>query len=291
MNLVAPTRSLRLRSRSFYFASLLFGHALRDEIGVLYAFCRWLDDLVDEGVDRVVAAHDLEAAREALEGRRAPPPPMADFLVLCARHGIDRAHAHALIDGMASDLGTVRVRDDAELLEYCFRVAGTVGLMMCRLLGAEDRAAEPHAIDLGIAMQLTNICRDVAEDADRGRIYLPASRLERASGSISRVVLELLDLADQYYASGEVGLGYLAPRARPGVLVAARVYREIGNRLRARSGDVSKGRAVVSTTRKVWIALSAVPALLRSDPEPPKHERRLHAALDAVLIQPSSEHS
>ncbi|MEQ9500426.1 MAG: phytoene/squalene synthase family protein [Deltaproteobacteria bacterium] len=287
---VAPPRTLRLRSRSFYFASLLFGAERREEIATLYAFCRWLDDLVDERVDPQHAATDLEHAREALDGLRPPGREMADFLVLCRRRGIDRAHAHALIDGMASDLLPVRVADDAELLEYCFRVAGTVGLMMCRLLGAEDRAAEAHAIDLGIAMQLTNICRDVGEDAARGRVYLPAARLDRHDGSVASVVLELLELADRYYASGEAGLGYLAPRSRPGVLVAARIYRAIGSRLRAWDGDALRARAVVSTPRKVWVALSALPALLKSDLEPPEHERQLHAALDAVLIQPSSEH-
>ena len=151
--------------------------------------------------------------------------------------GIEPEIARELIAGMASDAETVRVADEAELLRYCYRAAGTVGLMMCRVLDAREPAAAAHAVDLGIAMQLTNLCRDVADDARMGRRYLPASLVgdlppgdliepsPALRPKVRAAVARLLALAELYYASGEAGLPFLPVRARAGILVAGRVYR------------------------------------------------------------------
>jgi hypothetical protein len=151
--------------------------------------------------------------------------------------------------GVESDPGEVRVADVAELLRYCYRIAGTVALMRTAALDVTVPEPLPHAIDLGVAMQLTNICRDVREDALRGRRYLPATLggvLEPAAlidpacaarAAAVHAVRTLLDLADRHHTSGEQGLRYLPCGARAGILVAARVYRKIGVVLRRRDGD------------------------------------------------------
>jgi phytoene synthase len=139
--------------------------------------------------------------------------------------GIEPGIVRELIAGMASDAETVRVADEAELLRYCYRAAGTVGLMMCRVLDAPEPAAAAHAVDLGIAMQLTNLCRDVSADARMGRRYLPASLVgdigptelidpsPTLQPALRAAVARLLALAETYYASGEAGLPFLPVRA------------------------------------------------------------------------------
>jgi phytoene synthase len=199
-----------------------------------------------------------------------------------------------LIAGVRSDLEPVRVADEAELLRYCYRVAGTVGIMMCGALDVNQREAHAFAVDLGIGMQLTNLCRDVVEDAVAGRRYLPASlvgnvepgeliapagaRRERLRDGVAA----LLELADRYYASGESGLSFLPPRARGGILVAARVYRAIGTKLRERGHDFWEGRVVVTEREKARVsaaALLSVPWGRGFWRLPPAHDESLHVAL------------
>ncbi|MEO0603436.1 MAG: squalene/phytoene synthase family protein, partial [Myxococcota bacterium] len=174
------------------------------------------------------------------------------------------------------DLDLVRVADDAELFRYGYGVAGTVGLLMCGVLGVEDEAAYARAVDLGIAMQITNICRDVKEDAVRGRVYLPADRL-RAAGvdpealvtgeadpaAVASVVGDLFEVADQFYQSGDECLRAIPMPARGAILVASRVYRAIGTRLgRRHAYNALHGRTVVPVSQRLWLALGSVVQLL-----------------------------
>jgi phytoene synthase len=184
--------------------------------------------------------------------------------------GIEPGIVRELIAGMASDAETVGVVDEAELLRYCYRAAGTVGLMMCRVLDAREAAASAHAVDLGIAMQLTNLCRDVAADARMGRRYLPASLVGDVAPAelidpspalrpvVRAAVAQLLAQAECYYVSGEAGLPFLPVRARTGILVAGRVYRAIGLRLAAREHAYWEDRAFVPNWRKATITLAAL---------------------------------
>src|SRR5690606_23084968 len=135
------------------------------------------DDTVDEADDENEARQRLVLIEEMLGGTRAPSPIVAAYIALMEAADIGLAPARDLIAGARSDLQAVRMRTDEEFLQYCYRVAGTVGLMMCGVLGVRDVGARRHAIDLGIAMQMTNICRDVLEDAKRDRVYLPEGRL------------------------------------------------------------------------------------------------------------------
>ena len=236
----------------------------------------------------------LAAADRAIADGRSEDPVLQDGLALMRECGIESGIVRELIAGMASDAETVRMADEAELLRYCYRAAGTVGLMMCRVLDAPEPAAAAHAVDLGIAMQLTNLCRDVSADARMGRRYLPASLVGDVAPTelidpslalqpaLRAAVARLLALAETYYASGEAGLPFLPVRARAGILVAGRVYRAIGHRLAAAEYAYWEGRAFVPDWRKATITLSA----LTTQPlrgafwsRPQAHSVSLHQAL------------
>lgn len=273
---------LRTHARSFRWAAPFLPQDARRDAAVTYAFCRLVDDVVDERDDDDESRRELDVIERELDGRALPRPLVAAYREIEARRAIPREAAIELLAGMRMDLGEVRLRDDDELDLYCFRVAGTVGLMMAPILGARDPRAFLHAVDLGIGMQLTNICRDVAEDAGRGRVYLPADRLVAEGASqagvldgsapddaVLRVLRALLDKADALYSSGREGLAFLPLRARLGVAVAARLYRAIGLRVHALGARALRERAVVSPPRKLGhVAVAFWDALSTPTPSP-----------------------
>jgi phytoene synthase len=173
-------------------------------------------------------------------------------------------------------------------------VAGTVGLMMCGVLGVRDPKALPFAIDLGVAMQLTNISRDVAQDADMGRVYIPATRLralgiesspsglQAAPQRTGRAVHDLLAMADRYYRSAHAGIAYIPWRACLAIRVASSVYRAIGVRLIRLGCDPMSGRTVVPFTEKLWWAATAVWQNLRRSNAVPRHRGGLHRSLQGL---------
>lgn len=285
--------------RSFHWASRLLAGEDADRCARLYAFCRRVDDWVDEG-DPGDAAARLERLRHDIRRGESHDPAVADFLRLAESSGISQALALAFVDGVATDLGRVALHDEAELLRYAYGVASTVGLMMCAVLGVRDPRALPFAIDLGIAMQLTNICRDVAEDAAVGRRYLPETilhpdtRLEglargdaAARRDARRAVRLLLAQADRFYRSADEGMRYLPWRARLGILTASRVYEAIGPVVLGQGDEDWGRRAVVGPGRKLLRTARAVGALLlrprywRRTPGPP-HDAGLHRALRSL---------
>ena len=278
---------LARHGHSFAVAARLLPPAMADRAARLYAVCRRVDDIADRG-GGAEAGVRLDALRTALLAGDGADPLAGEILSLEAACGLDRRAAIDLVEGVRGDLAPVRVRDAPELLRYAYRVGGTVGVMMCPVLGVHDPRARRHAADLGIAMQLTNIARDVAEDAAAGRRYLPATlvdaepeRIAAPGPALARrvrgAVLELLDLAERYYASGAAGYGHLPARARPGVAAAAAIYRAIGTQLRRRGGDALAGRVRVSTPRKALLAAGAVQALAARPAR--RHDGDLHRPL------------
>ncbi len=274
-DVVAASHEVMARhARSFRLASWFLAPGARDDAAILYAFCRAVDDAADESPDRETALARLAELERGLRGAGEGEAPASARHVreLMLRRQMPIDAAFELLEGAQSDLDAVRIADDAALLRYAYLVAGTVGAMMCSLLGALEPRARAHAVDLGIAMQLTNICRDVREDAAMGRVYLPATRLVAAGttpaavlagrappAAISQVVGDVLDLADRHYASADVGLRDLPGRSRLAVLVASRVYRAIGVRLRARGCDPMAGRVVVPPWSKAaWTGVALV---------------------------------
>jgi len=201
--------------------------------------------------------------------------------------------AETLIQTLAKDTGPRRIQSMDALLRYAHGVAGTVGLMMAEILGATSPAASPHALDLGIAMQLINISRDVREDARLSRLYLPQEWLQQGITAESLAndplpawpaVLKSIHLAEEYFVSGFVGLRYLPKESRRGIWLAGRVYREIGQEM-LRLGPTSLlNRTVVPKWRRFALAL-----LCQLSPFPPfrrtqrsDHEARLHLALGGL---------
>jgi phytoene synthase len=296
----APTASaesvLAAKGRSFHWARHLLGTLHAERATRLYRLCRYIDDLADEGDSTALAKQALSCAAASIRDGYSNDPVIQDGLALMHECGMDADIFLDLIAGVQSDLEPVRMPDLDSLLRYCYQVAGTVGLMMCRVLDTDVRAAYPHAIDLGIAMQLTNICRDIAADAAVDRRYLPTSMVGdlspelllcpsgQLSFQVKACVSSLLDCAEKYYQSGELGLSYLPVRARGGMLVAARVYREIGRQLRARDHVYWSERVVVAPWRKAAItsqALVAVPFSHFFWQHPVRHDNRLHLALSS----------
>ena len=288
---------LQEKGRSFHWARHLLGKRHAARATRLYAFCRHLDDLADEAGSKESARASLDTARRDIMSGSSSDPVIRDGLTLMRECGIDDALVLELISGALSDLDEVRMHDEAGLLRYCYQVAGTVGLMMCRVLDVDNPRAFPHAVDLGIAMQLTNICRDVAADAAMGRRYLPATLIGDLQAAdlvdpafdrqdtIQEGILTLLALADDYYRSGEAGLSYLPLQARAGILVASRVYHGIGEELRSRGGDCWRRRAEVSPLRKALLSTVALAGKTLDKSfwmSGTAHRRALHSSLTGL---------
>lgn len=293
-SIVSESRAiLSKHARTFNLASFFLTKAQKDDAAVVYAFCRTVDDLVDEADEPETGRRDVRVLAEMLQGERPPSALAAAFLDVAARRNIPLQAAYDLMDGVVSDVGDVTVKTDAELVQYGYAVAGTVGLMMCGVIGVDQEWAMAHAIDLGIGMQISNICRDVMEDASMGRIYVPTQRLMAAgvnpdalrqglvdAEQLAPVIEDLLALADVYYASGDQGMPAIPTRPRLAICAASRVYQEIGGELARRDHDVTLGRAVVPFWRKIMCVARALGYAMRCRGLPPRpHDARLHLAL------------
>ena len=166
---------LAAKGKSFHWARHFLGKNHAQRATRLYRLCRYIDDIADENQGIPQALSALNEIKTAFATGISSDPIIKDGLLLLEECKIDPAILIELVMGIESDLTTVRIADEDALLRYCYQVAGTVGLMMCKALETDKKLAFAHAIDLGMAMQLTNICRDVAADAALGRRYLPAS--------------------------------------------------------------------------------------------------------------------
>lgn len=289
-----PLEILAEHGRTFHFASHLLGETYRTRAAQLYAFCRYVDDLADKAQDKQLAKKRLLSLKRDLTLRASTQPQCQQMLSLVEKTGMPLTPVIALIDGAMQDLDPVNIATEAQLIQYAYQVAGTVGLMMCAVLDVKDPKALPYAIDLGIAMQLTNIARDVGEDAELGRVYLPSDwvgsltphqicdpTLSQAQ-TLRVATRRMLFLADEYYDSGLQGLYYLPRGARWGILVAATVYREIGSLIAKANYQSWDRRAVVSKRRKIKRASTAILAHVLRDrfrQRHPLHNPALHRDL------------
>ena len=294
---LTPQDSLAANGHSFHWASRFLGARIGKNAARLYAFCRLLDDMADDDIPDGPAR--LACIKEDLEaGRTGDDPAFAAFRPFMIEMEFSPAVLSALIEGLLQDQADeVCLDDEAALLRYAYRVAGTVGLLMCDVLDCRDANAKAHAIDLGIGMQLTNIARDVLEDARMGRRYLPGAWVNDMSPvaicaaadnpngadsqKIARAVGRLLLLADQFYQSGEIGYLYLPWRAHLGIAVAARVYRQIGVQLATIGFAWHRGRQVTSRPTKLWCSGLAFGSMFNRalTSQHMGHDRSLHQAL------------
>ena len=257
---------IQRHSKSFFLSSLLLPARVRQASWALYAFCRRADDAVDE--ERAGGMARVEALRARLErvyaGRADDDPIDRAFAAVVERHAIPRALPEALLAGMEMDARGTRYATNDELLVYCFRVAATVGLMMTRVMGASDDVAYLRAADLGVAMQLTNIARDVGEDERRGRVYLPATLLEGTGGDRRLTVRAILALADAHYRAADRGVPLLPSDCRFAIASARNIYSAIGAAIARNGYDSVSQRAYVSLPGKLWLVARALPARFRA---------------------------
>ncbi len=268
----------QLGSQSFYFASRFFPAELRRRAYAIYWFCRTTDDLVDEAPNRAQGESDLNQweaeLKRGLTGDAIQNPILNHFLATARECEIPAEYPLDLIAGCRMDLHQARYATFDDLKLFCYRVASTVGLMMCHAIGftreTNPEAAKQHAIQLGIAMQLTNILRDIATDLKLGRIYLPNCDIESFqyseaqlhSAEITPQFRELMQFqaqrARRYYDAGVAGIPMLKPEGRFAVEIAAKVYSRILDEIEAIDYNVFAHRAVVPAREKYWITAKAI---------------------------------
>lgn len=288
--LLAAHEAIAKGSKSFALASRLFDGGTRDRATLLYAWCRHCDDVID-GQYLGEGAHDwaiwgsspeerLARLRDftdrALAGAETGEPAFDALARVAAETGLPARYAHDLIDGFAMDVDWKPVVTESDLLRYCYHVAGCVGVMMAIVMGvpAGDHATLTRASDLGLSFQLNNIARDVAEDAERGRCYLPSDWLAEEGltpethadpanrAALHRVVTRLVDLAERYEASAAHGVPRLRNRQAWAVLSAAQIYGDIGRKVRGLGPQALEQRAYTRRRDKlIAVALAAPEAI------------------------------
>jgi phytoene synthase len=270
----AEMRLIRRAGKTFYFATLWLPKQVGLDAARAYDFCRAIDDWADATPappDRESRLRQIATAvREMDESIDLVRP----LLPLIARFPEIREPLAALVDACREDIPELQIVDEGDLERYAHGVAGNVGLIMYPILGGRSPLGRACAVDLGIAMQFTNIARDIFEDHTRGRVYLPQSWLAGVSREryldgvfpnsevVVAAVRNILELAEDRYARGLTGLHYLAPQNRFGIEVAAQCYRAIGGRV-LRKGSLSRSRAVIPMHSKILIATSVAFRQLR----------------------------
>jgi 15-cis-phytoene synthase len=282
-DLQACVELMRTGSRTFFAASRLLPARVRASSIALYAFCRVADDMVDGGEHSLLEAMALLTQRLDAIYAGQPQDHVEDraLAVVVQRHELPRPLLDALLDGFAWDAEGRRYDTLEDVHDYGARVAGSVGAMMCWIMGVRTPQALARACELGVAMQLTNIARDVGEDARNGRLYLPREWLQQAgidadawlenpvcTPALQDVVERLLLEADRLYAQSTAGVALLPRDCRSAILAARLVYAEIGQQLRRDGRDPVSQRAVVPTARKlVLLACAGVQARWMGRPD------------------------
>jgi len=275
--------------KSFFWASWFLDKNTANKLFTVYALCRRLDDLVDtsnenseakEEIARVISLTNNNQYKETFEEFKSIDSklhPRQDIII-------------EFLKGQLSDLDFRQPNDLGQLLKYCYRVAGVVGLMICDVLDIRDSKLRYFAIDFGIAMQLTNICRDIKEDAQIGRIYLPKN--ETASLAIGNfkspsntdlIIInssrdKLIKLADEYYQSGMNGINQLPIKIKRSFRVASNIYQGIGHKILQKRCSFNEQRVYLSKSEKLNLTIKTF--LKRSKSiDRPLHQKKLHASL------------
>lgn len=259
----ACRRLLKEGSKSFYAASLLLPAGVRDDAGAVYAWCRVADHAVDRSDQPAAALESIRPGLERLYVGRPQGPVERAFADTVFRHRISRDIPEAMLEGFEWDVAGRRYDNLSEVIDYCVRVGSTVGAMMTTVMGRRDPETLAAACRLGVAMQLTNIARDVGEDARAGRLYLPVRELREVGvdpeewlasptplEGIRRVVRGMLDDADRLYEAAWPGIEHLPARCRPAIRAAALVYAQIGQKVRDADCDSVTTRAWTAKTEK-----------------------------------------
>jgi len=261
----------RTRAKNFYYSFLLLTAQQRKAMCAIYAFMRYCDDLSDEpGATRAAIERWRAELEDALEGRFSGHPVWPAFYHTVRRFGIPHDYFRAMIDGVVSDLEPRRFQTFDQLQRYCYQVASVVGLTTIHIFGFDTPTALPLAETCGVAFQLTNILRDIREDADRGRIYLPAEDLRRfgvseadlLAGKRNAAFLGLMRhetaRARAYYEESRPLLDLIHPRSRRSLWALVSIYSRLLERIESSGYDVFSRRVRLSVLEKSWIVVRAL---------------------------------
>jgi len=257
--------SLKKHGKSFYWASFFLPKRNKDAATKLYSICRFFDDLADDNNEdqTKILTGEFKKICDDLSH------PINEFFT---SHNLSIKILGDLVDGLVKDQTDVRIKNEKELIQYAYQVAGTVGLMMSPLIMVNNNKANKHAIDLGIAMQLTNIARDIYEDALMNRIYLPQDWINNTDISeltdissnkdliqIKSAIKRLILLSETYYKNGFAGMRYIPLKTRLAIFFAAKIYRAIGQKIKKNRYEYSYKRIYVSTIEKLFITFISIP--------------------------------
>ena len=263
------TYSIKSEGKSFYWASIFLPKKSRITASKLYSICRYLDDLADNSeLDTSSQIKDLFKQVKENEA--------SEINTFFKQNHINLDILKDLIDGLISDQQKVRINNEKDLIDYSYKVAGTVGLMMLPIINTKDTEARKHAIDLGIAMQLTNIARDVYEDAKMNRLYLPKEWLGQISINnlmdndlddqkkrlIELAIKNLIELSDKFYANGFSGMKFIPLRTRLAIFFAAKIYKGIGEKIKNDGYTYKFERVYLNKLEKLWVTITSIPEFL-----------------------------
>ena len=263
------TYSIKSEGKSFYWASFFLPKKNRIAASRLYSICRYLDDVADNS--KLDTSSQIKNIFNQIKENES-----SEINIFFKKNNINLGILKDLIDGLISDQQNVRVTDEKELIDYSYKVAGTVGLMMLPIINTKDAEARKHAIDLGIAMQLTNIARDVYEDAKMNRLYLPKEWLGQVSISdlidnklddqkkklIELSIKNLIELSNKFYANGFSGMKFIPLRTRLAIFFAAKIYKGIGEKIKSGGYVYKLERIYLNKLEKLWITIISIPEFL-----------------------------
>ena len=263
---INKTKDLKNEGKSFYWASFFLPKEFRDNAGILYSICRYFDNIADNYKEDQ-SAKLKDSIKTIIKDNKNP------VNIFLKKNNISSLIFSDLIEGLIADQSKTKIKNRDELIKYSYCVAGTVGLMMSKIIGVENKKALPCAIDLGIAMQLTNIARDVHEDAQMQRVYIPTEWIPNIDLSIlsgkqkikpdqekkiSNAVHKLIELSEKFYINGFSGLKYIPLRTRLGIFIAANVYKGIGTKIKKYGKKYLKKRIYLNTFEKILITIKAI---------------------------------
>ena len=257
--------SLKKRAKTFYFASLFFSREKQNDIRNLYSFCRLIDDLADNNnCTNKKAKIKLEGIKNELKKNESNDQIISDFTKLISKYKINPLIAIDLINGVLYDLNKVNIKSFDQLFDYSYKVAGTVGLMMCKIMEVKNNSVINEGVYLGIAMQLTNISRDIKEDLEDGRIYFPKEIRNNVSGNFKKLLTDkklqikfskdlklLLDTSDQVYNLAWRGVIRLPIKYRIPIAIASYLYQSIGKKIKKNGYNVWNQRVYLSMSEKI----------------------------------------
>ncbi len=261
-----PTTDLKKEGKSFYWASFFLPKRSKKNAGILYSICRYFDDIADKNNEN--KTNFLKDSIEEIKNNKSNK-----VSIFLKKNKINNLIFFDLIDGFIFDQKKIRIQNKEELIKYSYHVAGTVGLMMSKIIGVKNKKASQSAIDLGIGMQLTNIARDVYEDSKMKRIYLPAkwipeisldnlNNLDELSSEknekILKAIHKVIRLSDKFYKNGFAGLKYIPYSTRLGIFIAANVYRGIGIKIISNKKKYNKERIFLNKFEKFVITMKSI---------------------------------